>query len=579
MIARFMTRAWGETQAALAQVRRFRPVDLLVLAGLVGLVFAAQRIAREWTGQLRPTVEIDLSLRALPRYTLYSLARGLVAYAFSLAFTLVYGYWAAKDRLAERVLIPLLDILQSIPVLGFMPGLVLTLVAAFPSTNVGLELAAVLMIFTGQVWNMTFSYFHSLRTVPPDLDEAATVYRYSWWERMRWVELPHAALGLVWNSMMSMAGGWFFLMISEAFVLGNRDFRLPGIGAYMSVAVARGDSAAMARAVVAMILMILLLDQLLWRPVVAWSQKFRIEESMTGEIASSWFLTWLRRSRLLAGLGRRLSYARSASSPRAQPSVARVTVARRSAPALVSRTVFALLLAILAFGAWRLVLLLGRVTPWQWVELIGGSLLTLARVLAATVLGTLWTVPAGLAIGLSPRLSRVLQPVAQVAASFPAPMLFPAVIAGLQASGISLGAGSVLLMLLGTQWYILFNVIAGAMAIPADLKEAAATYRLSLLERFRRLHAPAVFPYLVTGWVTAAGGAWNASIVSEYASFHGRTLATSGIGARISRAAESGDLAHLAAGVLVMSTLVVLFNRTLWQRLYLLAEQRFSLSR
>jgi len=582
MIARLFTRAWGETQTLIARTRRFSLVDLLVLAGLVGLVFAAQRIAHEWTGQLRPTVTIDLSLRALPRYTLFSLSRGLVAYAFSLGFTLVYGYWAAKDRLAERVLIPLLDILQSIPVLGFMPGLVLTLVAAFPSTNIGLEAAAVLMIFTGQVWNMTFSYFHSLRSVPHDLDEAATVYRYSWWERLRWVELPHATLGLVWNSMMSMAGGWFFLMISEAFVLGNRDFRLPGIGAYMSVAVARGDSVAMFQAVVAMILMIVVLDQLLWRPVVVWSQRFRIEDSAGGgEAASSWFLTWLRRSRVLAWIGsrlRRLPHGRPRRAEAVTPAGA-APAAPRGPVVLVSHAAFAILLGALAVGALQLGRLLQPVTPTQWIQMLGGALITLGRVLVSTAIGTLWTLPAGLAIGLSPRLSRALQPITQVAASFPAPMLFPVVVAALQASGITLGFGSVLLMLLGTQWYILFNVIAGAMAIPADLREATITYRLPVFERFRRVYAPAVFPYLVTGWVTAAGGAWNASIVSEYVSYHGRTLTAPGIGARISVAAERGDLPHLAAGVLVMSALVVIFNRTLWRRLYLIAEQRFSLSR
>ncbi|MBI1796382.1 MAG: ABC transporter permease subunit [Candidatus Eisenbacteria bacterium] len=580
MIPRFIARAWGGAHGALARTRRWSPVDLLVLAGLVGLVFAAHRIANEWTGQLRPTVDIDLSLRALPRYTLFSLARGLIAYGFSLAFTLVYGYWAAKDRVAERLLIPLLDILQSIPVLGFMPGLVLTLVAAFPSTNLGLELAAVLMIFTGQVWNMTFSYFHSLRSVPHDLDEAATVYRYSPWQRLRWVELPHATMGLVWNSMMSMAGGWFFLMISEAFVLGNRDFRLPGIGAYMSVAVARGDGKAMLQAVVAMIVMIVLLDQLLWRPVVVWSQKFRVEESAGSEVASSWFLTWLRRSRVLAWVGGRLRTPRDGlgRGPRPAPEPA-TAAARAPASKTVAKIAFALLLVGLAIGAWRLAWLLRPVAIGEWAGMIAGALLTLARVLAATVIGTLWTLPAGLAIGLSPRLSRVLQPVTQIAASFPAPMLFPLVIAALHASGVPLGAGSVLLMLLGTQWYILFNVIAGTMAIPADLREATATYRLSRFERFRRLYAPAVFPYLVTGWVTAAGGAWNASIVSEYVSFHGRTIAATGIGSRISLAAEHGDLAHLAAGVLVMSALVVLFNRTLWRRLYFVAEQRFALAR
>ena len=580
MIPRFLARTWGGAHAFLHRARRLTPIDLLVLAGLAGLLFAGYRVARQWTGQLRPAVAIDLSAGALPRYALFSLARGLAAYALSLGFTLVYGYWAARDRLSERVLIPLLDILQSIPVLGFMPGLVLTLVAAFPASNLGLELAAVLMIFTGQVWNMTFSFYHSLRSMPHDLEEAADLYRFSRWQRLRWLELPHATLGLVWNSMMSMAGGWFFLMISEAFVLGHRDFRLPGLGAYMSVAVARGDGPAMLRAILAMVLMILALDQFLWRPVVAWAQKFRVEEAAGAQSAGSWFLSWLQHSRLLAWAGRRLRRARPRPGGGAAPlATPRPTAAPGRWPGILSHAAFALLLAALAVGAWKLARLLLPVGPADWGGILGAALLTLARVLAATLLGTLWAVPAGLGIGLSPRWSRLLQPVAQVAASFPAPMLFPLVIAALHASGVPLGWGSIVLMLLGTQWYILFNVVAGAMAIPADLVEAARSYRLSLVRRFRSLYAPAVFPYLVTGWVTAAGGAWNASIVAEYVSFRGRTLVAPGVGARISQAAERGDLAHLAAAILVMSALVVLFNRSVWQRLYRASEERFSLTR
>src|SRR5262245_39068449 len=293
---------WGEATAFLDRARRFGWADLLVVAGVAGLLFGLSDLAREWRGPHRPAVEIDLSPRALPEYTFFSLCRGLLAYSLSLGFTLVYGYWAAKDHRAERVLLPLLDILQSIPVLGFLPGILLALNAAFPRSNVGLELAAVVMIFTGQAWNMTFSFYHSLRSVPKDQQEAATVYRFSWWQRLKWVELPFATMGLVWNSMMSMAGGWFFLMISESFQLGEQDFRLPGIGSYMSVAVERGDVPAMLWAIVAMVLMIVLLDQLLWRPVVVWAQKFRVEEGGAGPQMTSWFLDWLRRSRLVAAV-------------------------------------------------------------------------------------------------------------------------------------------------------------------------------------------------------------------------------------------------------------------------------------
>jgi NitT/TauT family transport system permease protein len=583
MIDHLLRRAWGEANASLHRTRQLRWVDLLILAGLVGVAVAARNVAGEWAGPQRQQVVIDLSPLALPRYVLFSLSRGLIAYALSLGFTLVYGYWAAKDQVAERVLIPLLDVLQSIPILGFMPGLVLALVHIFPTSNIGLEMAAVLMMFTGQVWNMTFSFYHSLRAVPADLSEAGTVYRYNWWQRLRWIELPFATLGLVWNSMMSMAGGWFFLMINEAFVLGARDYRLPGIGSYMSVAVAKGDTRAMAWAVIAMMLMIVALDQLLWRPVVVWAQKFRVEEGGATEAMDSWFLSWLKRSSLVEAAGEVLRgvlrLGRDSSARRAPRVAAARSPGPAAAPSRWSLVPFVLVVALLGFGGFKLVLLLREVSLARWGVIVGSTLLTLSRVLASTAIGTLWALPAGLAIGLSPRLSRIFQPVIQVAASFPAPMLFPIVIAVLDTAHVPLGVGSIVLMLLGTQWYILFNVIAGAMAIPADLKEAARSYRLSLPQRLRTLYIPAVFSYLVTGWVTAAGGAWNASIVSEYVTFKGRVVSTPGVGSAISRAAESGDLAGLAAGVLAMSALVMIFNRNVWRRGYRLAEERFSLNR
>ena len=579
---RRVTYIFGAAVAFLDRSRRLGWTDLALVAGLGGTIFGLVRLAQEWTGALRPTVEIALSIRALPGYALLSLSRGLAAYVLSLLFTLVYGYWAAKDHVAERVLIPALDILQSIPVLGFMPGLVLGLVAAFPGSNTGLELASVIMIFTGQAWNMTFSFYHSLRSIPQDLREVATLNRFGWWQRFHSVELPFSAIGLVWNSMMSMAGGWFFLMVSEAFVLGDKDFRLPGLGSYMSVAVAKGDAGAMIAAVVAMALMIVALDQLLWRPVVVWAQKFRVEESGQTEAMESWFLDFLQRSHILPWISHQAHRAAAALAPArpGRPEAQIEATGRKPASAgALSLALFALLLALFAWGTVELVRLLRQVELVAWAAIGAGAALTLGRVLLATVLGTLWALPAGLAIGLTPRLSRVLQPVVQVVASFPAPMLFPAVVAVLSAAGVGLGWGSILLMLLGTQWYILFNVVAGASAIPADLREAARIYRMGTLQRFRVLYVPAVFPYLVTGWVTAAGGAWNASIVSEYMSFRGQVLAANGVGARISIAAARGDFAVLAAAITVMAAMVAVFNRLVWRRLHHVAEERFSLSR
>jgi len=565
---------WGEATAFLERFRRAGWFDLVLLVALIGGVFGLVELAGEWR-TLRPQVHIDLSPSALPVYVLYSLSRGLIAYALSLTFTLVYGYWAAKDAIADRVLLPLLDILQSIPVLGFMPSVVLALVAVFPRSNIGLELASILMIFSGQAWNMTFSFYHSLRSVPKDQIEAATTYRFSWWEQLKWVELPFATIGLVWNSMMSMAGGWFFLMITESFVLGDKDFRLPGIGSYMSVAVAKGDVRAMLWAIFAMITMIVALDQVLWRPVVVWSQKFRVEEGAEEQTASSWLYDWLRRSAVLEWIETILAKLHR-PRPKHRPAE---TNAQEKPSRLLSLALFAILIAALLFGAWRLVALLRQIRLGEWLPILKAGGWTLGRVLLSTALGTLWALPAGLAIGLSPKLSRILQPIVQVAASFPAPMLFPLVIAMLRAAGVSLGWGSVVLMLLGTQWYILFNVIAGSMAIPGDLREAAHSYRLRRRLRFLALYLPAVFPYLVTGWVTAAGGAWNASIVAEFVTFKGEVLTTNGLGAQISLAAERADFPHLAASVMVMATVVVLFNRTVWKRLYAIAEERFSLSK
>jgi NitT/TauT family transport system permease protein len=553
-------------------------VDVAVLLGIGAVVYGLIDLSREWTGTLRPVAEISLSPWALPRYTLFSLFRGFAAYLLSLAFTLVYGYIAAYNRRAEAVMVPALDILQSIPVLGFLPGLVLALVALFPRSNVGLELACILMIFTGQVWNMTFSFYHSLRAIPAELREAARVYRLSWWQRLTQLELPYATVGLVWNSMMSMAGGWFFLTVCEAFVLGEKDFRLPGIGSFMSVAIQQGNVPAMIWGVAAMIVMIVAVDQFVWRPIVAWSQKFKFEESEASVAAGSWVLDLLQKSYLLRWVDTKLW------TPLVQWGEPRSTVASRDRQgALIGQglgwAVAALLVIAVGWGAMRLVQLLAQLPGADWRRLGGLTGLTFLRVVAAVVIGSAWTIPVGVAIGLNPRLSRVLQPVIQIAASFPAPMVYPLVILALKWAGVGINFGSVVLMMLGTQWYILFNVIAGAMAIPQELREAAVVYRMSRWERWRRLILPGIFPHLVTGWVTATGGAWNASIVAEYVHFGADALTATGLGAMISVATDRGDFPMLAASVVLMCVTVVGINRVVWQRLYRLAEDRFSLTK
>jgi NitT/TauT family transport system permease protein len=587
-------RVWEELPPSGRPAARPALIDFLLVLGVLGAVFGLRGLAQQWHAPLREPFEIDLSPSALPAYTFFSLSRGLAAYALSLLFTLTYGYWAAKDAVAGRILVPLLDILQSIPVLSFLPGLVFALIRLFPSSRVGLELAAILMIFSAQAWNMTFSFYHSVRAVPADQQEAATVFRFSAWQRFKWVELPSSVVGLVWNSMMSMAGGWVFLMINESFRLDeDHDYRLPGVGSYMSRALEEHNTTAVLWALAAMAIMIVGLDQLLWRPVVVWAQKFRVEEGGQAEAATSWFLTALRRSRLVAGLSaawRRLRESHTDPDPHPHsprtpqecqdpPDVERSNKWEQLERWLSIGALSLVVLGLAAGGIWLLGLL-AEVSAAVWADLLGAASVTLGRVVLSVAAATLWTLPAGLAIGLSPRWARLLQPLVQLVASFPAPLVFPLVIVGLRAIGVSLGWGSIVLILLGTQWYILFNVIAGATAVPADLREAARAYRITGWQRFRTLYAPALFPYLVTGWITAAGGAWNLSIVAEYDVTGASGAAPAwGLGAAISEAFAAHQYGTLAAATLVMSLLVVAFNRLVWQPCYRLAEQRFALNK
>ena len=550
--------------------RAFDRADLAVVGLLVALIYAM-----EWSGPLEPGVEIHLEARYLPLYALFSLARGVIAYGVSFLFTMVYGYAMARVAGAERVMLPVLDILQSIPVLGFLPGFVLGLVHLFPHRNMGLEIASVLMIFTGQVWNMTFSFYASLRSIPPDLVAVARLANLSWWERFCRLDLSFAATGLVWNSMMSMAGGWFFLTVSEAFVLGEHDFRLPGLGSYMSLAIERGDAQAQLLGVLAMLGMIVFVDQLVWRPVVAWAQKFTDEEA--GGASESWLLERLRRSRLwqvcsrVAGLVRHRS---RRTATQVESSCSRADQLRQ----LGKRLTVALIITGALYGLAKYVHLLSTITSGEWLNLFFSTTATFLRVLSAVALASLWTIPVGVMIGRSPRWSRVFQPIIQMAASFPAPMIFPVVVGGMLTFHAGLGISSVVLLLLGTQWYILFNVIAGSSAIPRELWEVSRLARFSWLLRWRKLILPAIFPSLLTGWITAMGGAWNASIVAEYMKYRGQTLTTTGLGAAISQATERGDFHVLAAAVGIMAATVVGFNRLVWRPLSHRAQTRFTLS-
>ncbi len=555
-------------------------LDLVVFAALLAAIQGLLVVTKYWFGAMTPVAKISRSPRALPLYAFFSVVRIAIAYVLSLLFALVYGYIAAYNRRVEALMVAVLDILQSIPVLSFLPGVMLAMVALFPARQLGVEFGAILLIFTGQVWNMAFSFYASLKSIPRELREAARIYGFGAWQRFVELELPYGAIGLVWNSMVSVAGGWFFLMACEMFVLGKRDFRLPGLGSYLQTAASAGDTTAIFWGLGTMVGVILLIDQLLWRPAIAWSDKFKFEQVESSSQPHSMVLNLLRRSNVLerfrmavlAPLSERISL-RAARHPE---------MAENPEPPAHWKIVAGMVAGALAGGAIIFALFeagetLKTLTSPELISTLRGAAATFGRVVVSLLIAALWTIPAGVAIGFNPRLARIAQPFAQLAASVPATALFPVLLLALIRMGGGLGIGSILLMLLGTQWYVLFNVVAGAMAIPTDLREVADVFRFGRWERWRMVILPGIFPYLVTGMVTASGGAWNASIVAEYFHFNGQTLQTVGLGAQISSATDSGNFDLLLLSTIVMAALVVCVNRSVWRPLYRLAQTRFKL--
>jgi NitT/TauT family transport system permease protein len=566
---------WG----AFPRTSRSFLFDLPIFALGLAIFYSVVALARYWSGPLTAEVEIHLTPGALPLYAFYSVLRITVAYFLSLIFTLVYGYIAAYNPRAERFMIPLLDILQSIPVLSFLPGVMLAMVALFPTRQLGLELGAILLIFTGQVWNMAFSFYSSLKNIPQEMREAAKLYRFGWWQRFTQMELPFSVIGLVWNSMMSVAGGWFFLTACEMFVLGKRDFRLPGLGSYLQIAASTGDNKAMAWGLATILAIIVLADQLVWRPVIAWAQKFKFENVEATDVPRSPVLNLLRHSHFLAFLSRKtLSPIREALDLRfARGGQTAAEPASREPQKWLFRIAAVVVGMAVVYAIFRSVILLTGLNRHDVNQLLLGAGATFGRLLASLAIGAIWTIPVGVAIGTHPRMARIAQPLAQIAASLPATALFPVVLLALIRVGAGIGVGSIVLIVLATQWYILFNVIAGASAIPTDLKEVCSIFHLSRFERWRKLILPGIFPYLITGMITASGNAWNASIVAEYFHLQGKTLSTIGLGALISQATDDGNFQLLLAATIVMATFVVTINRLLWRRLYGLATTRFRL--
>ncbi|HEY1933497.1 MAG TPA: ABC transporter permease subunit [Acetobacteraceae bacterium] len=565
---------------ALATGRRLPNLwDAAAIVCVLGALIAVAHIAQGTFAPINApgATHVSLNPARLPEYAVRTTLRMFAALAASLIFTFTYGTAAAKSRRASLVLIPLLDILQSVPILGFLTFTVVFFMNLFPGQVFGLELAAIFAIFTSQAWNMAFSLYQSLKTVPADLAEAAVSFHLTSWQRFWRLEVPFATPGLVWNTMMSMSGGWFFVVASEAVSVGNNTWTLPGIGSYVALALEHRNIAAVVYAIVTMLVVILLYDQLLFRPLVAWSAKFRFETTAAASVPDPWMLRLMRRTRLLSWIGHSigdmatfLGGLRMTAGPR--------RAAGRGRPSRVLDVLWlAALFLVLAWALRRV----GEFTAGElgWADVGQAVILgvfTMIRVAVLMVLASLIWVPIGVAIGLRPVWARRAQPVAQFLAAFPANLLFPPFVLAIVYFHLSPDIWLTPLMILGTQWYILFNVIAGAAAFPGDLREAADNFRVGGFLWWRKVIIPGIFAYYVTGAITASGGAWNAAIVAEVASWGNTRLVAHGLGAYIAEATAAGDMPRVVLGVIVMSGFVVMFNRLLWRPLYAYAQRRLS---
>jgi NitT/TauT family transport system permease protein len=555
-------------------------VGLFALAVFMAIVHTASY----WMGSAVPVSPISESARSLPLYSLYSVMRIGIAYFLSLTFAVTYGYIAARNARVEAWMIAVLDILQSIPVLSFLPPVLLAMIALVPHRQLGIEMGVILLIFTGQVWNLAFSFYSSMKSIPREMIEASRIYRYSAWQRFWQLEMPYAAIGLVWNSIISVANGWFALMACEMFPLNGVNFQLPGLGSYIQTATYSGDVRALVSGIAVIVLIVVATDQLIWRPLIAWSEKFKFEQVESADQVRSPILTLLQRSALINALSGRIwasieepIFRRMARTPECRVVRPLDQDSQKSKTSIAYWVVGVAFALAVTWGAVQCAMMLRHITLSDIRMLLEGAAATFMRVNVALLISALWTVPVGVAIGFNPKLARIVQPIAQVLASVPATAFFPILLIGLLKIGGGLGIGSVALMLLGTQWYILFNVIAGAMSIPSDLREAASLYRFTQWQRWTTLILPGIFPYLITGMVTASGGAWNASVFAEYANIQNRTIQTIGLGAQIDGASADGNFPILLLATIMISLMVVTMNRLIWRRLYRLAETRYKL--
>ncbi|MEM5421670.1 MULTISPECIES: ABC transporter permease [Paraburkholderia] len=525
---------------------------------------------------------ISLDPANLPEYAMRTTLRMLAAMVASLIFTLVYGTLAAKSRRAGQVLVPILDILQSVPVLGYISFTVTFFLALFPSRVLGAELAAIFAIFTSQAWNMTFSFYQSLRTVPRDLDEVSRGFHLTGWQRFWKLEVPFSMPGLIWNMMMSMSGGWFFVVASEAITVGNNTITLPGVGAYLAQAIAEKNLHAVGWVILAMVVVILAYDQFLFRPLVAWADKFRMENTSSGDAPESWLLDLIRRTRLIHRLLVPMGFLLATLAriplrvqlPKSLPVV--TTISKRSRIGDVVWAAF--VIALTVFVVWRVVAYVrtGVTLDEVWHVFVLG-LITLFRVLLLIAIASVIWVPLGVLIGLRPAIAEKVQPLAQFLAAFPANLLFPVFVIVIVRFHLNPDIWLSPLIVLGTQWYILFNVIAGASAYPNDYKEAATNFRIRGWQWWKKAMLPGIFPYYITGAITASGGAWNASIVSEFVQWGDTKVVAHGLGSYIAQTTAAGDFPKIILGIAMMSLFVTLFNRVLWRPLYTYAESRLRL--
>lgn len=563
-----------KTEQPVQRTRVWQTIVILVM--LTALAGLGIRVAFDAPDYVSGPV-ISLQPQALPWYALYSLLRMGAAYILSVAFTLVYGYAAARSKRNEQVMMPLLDVFQSVPILSFLPVVLLSL-SAFIPVGLATEAAAVILIFTSQAWNLTFAFYQSLKTVPKELQEASSVFKFNSWQRFKTLDFPFFQISFVWNSMMSWSGGWFFLMAAEMFTVEGKDFRLAGLGSYLKEAVIMNDGTALLFGLLALLAIIIALDQLVWRPLIAWSNRFKLEMVENEEAPTSWFYDVLQKTGALNAVShytidpintwldgifyRKASVRVASNKEKEQHHFVRYIVLITVAAGLIAGAVFAGQLLVQV--------------PWEeWKEISVGLLLTLLRVVAALVIALAWTIPVGVAIGTNRKLANFFQPVVQVAASIPATALFPVFVLFFISLPAGLNITAILLMLMGTQWYLLFNIIAGSSTIPQDLRYTASLLKLNFWQRWKVLILPSLFPFIITGLITAGGGAWNASIIAEYVEFGGNVIQIKGIGSMIASATAKGDFPRLLASTISMVITVVLINRFFWRRLYRLAEERF----